>query len=162
MKIKEVFNMSLKEVIKKYPELGNGYITLGCLPKVNSYLAIPMMGYGSVATNCSYKGFDVKDINIYLDTEIKNDLKARGIKIGNKFTPEVSVLMSISYTIEPKGLQSKVYAKVNNFKIVSEAGSKTYDENSVIADRVAQEILKSKDLEKYVPNLKSFRNYKVL
>ena len=160
MKFKEIYNMSLKEVMKKYPEFLSYRKDLGCLPKVNSYLAIPMQGFAEEIKNCSYTSLDLVEVNLFIGSDIKKELESFGMKLGNVFSPKISIKLSATYTVKPKGYASEVIVKITDFNIIPEVGE-DFEHNTKITADVKEKILKSKNLKMYVPNSESFPYLKV-
>ena len=164
IKLKEIFNTTLDEVFKKYPMLASHYPKIGCLGKTNAYLGLNFKSYSDIITNCSYNGFDINkaSVSVYADSNLLKDLESKGIKIKNKWIPEITINISVNYTIKPNGYNPKITAIVTYFNIVAEPGE-NFEHNTSIMDKVKKEIVSNTDtLKLYLPGSVTFKNLKVI
>ena len=161
IKLKEIFNMTLGEVAKKYPEFGRKIKAEGCVSKVNAILAIPLKGYSDDIRNCSYNSLDLVDIDIYLTSELIKELQSFGLKIKNQWSPEVKIKMTLHYEIKIKGYASEVKVSIIDINIEPLQGE-NFEHNVKVASEVKKKILKSKNIEKYIPQHGYWKNLKVV
>jgi hypothetical protein len=162
IKLKEAFNMTLDEFLKKYPMLTSHYPKIGCLGKTNAYLALNFKDYFDVITNCSYNGFDINKGSLEVELNLVKDLESKGIKIENLWMPEITITISANYTIKPNGYNPKITAIVTYFNIVAEPGE-NFEHNTSIIDKVKKEIVSNLNtLKLYIPQSDVFKNFKVI